>query len=97
MGVLAETLFQTVFDVGGAVVGLVEGNAAVHAYVRFYGNAVANLACTQVVRLAHIGTGVQYLFYLAHCIFGQRTFRKFAHAAAQQLHRHFHQHSTNND
>ena len=62
MGTLTETLLQLPFDIGSSIVGLREGETAIHAHMHLYGKPVAYATCAQIVRLSHIGVRLYKLY-----------------------------------
>ena len=97
MRLLAEAVFEAMLYFGGTVVGSAEGGVAVHADMRFDGNAVTDTTSTDIVWFADIGAGTYDFLYLALRISRQRTLGQFVHAATQQVYGHLDEHAAYNN
>ena len=74
---VAEVATQLLLYVGGAAVGLVEGQVAGHTQVHLYRYAVAYAARTQVVYAAYASLGLGYFLDFALYVVGKALFKKF--------------------
>ena len=84
MRIGTEMLFQFTLNGGGALVNNVERQVSVHPHVCLNGDAIANAARSQIVRLLHIMERLDDLNDFAFRFFRQRTLRQFAYALFKQ-------------
>ena len=85
VGVGAVVGAEEVFNLGGFVVGFVEGDGAVHQDVEFDGVVVADTAGAEVVGMDVAGEGLDEVEDLFFDGIGKRLFHEVADAVAQQV------------
>lgn len=76
---LAETGFQQPFGLRGEVVGLAQGDVAIHPRVEVYRYGVADAACAQIMDVMDSIHGQYSVENLTFGGFRQRTFKQLAH------------------
>ena len=79
------------------LVGFPQRQIAVHTDVHLDGDAVADTTGAKIVRFRDIGEGADDVFYFLFHLVRQRMVGQLADAALQQIDRHLHQHSADDD
>ena len=85
MCVGAKALFDGPLYLAGAGMGGGEGDAALHADMQFDGDAAADAAGAQVVRVVHIGEGRNDGQDVLLHLFGERGLHQFVDPLVQQF------------